>query len=57
MCLIHKWGIWKQYEIKEPERRLSENWSLAACKEWRQYKRCSKCGKVKDVLINTVVEG
>jgi len=57
MCFIHEWEKWEQYEITIPERRITKSWGLCAVKEYRQRKKCKKCGKVKDEIINTVVIG
>ena len=53
MC-FHKWGKWEQYEIEVPERRLTQRWVLSAAIEYRQKRKCLKCGKVRDELINQV---
>lgn len=52
-CIFHKWGDWAQYHIQTPERRISKRWYLSAVTEYRQKKKCGKCGKVKDIVIRT----
>lgn len=51
MCLFHKWGKWKEYTVKIPERSITENWAWRAEIQKRQRKTCEKCGKIKDRLI------
>lgn len=55
MCIFHKWEKWEQYEVNIPARRLTKSYGLCASRESRQRKRCMKCGKVKDELINIVI--
>lgn len=55
ICIIHKWGKWRQYQENIPARQITENWGLSAAIEYRQVKMCDKCGKAKDELIKTKV--
>ena len=52
-CIFHDWSWWVQYHLQIPARRISKNYELSAAREYRQVKRCGKCGKVKDSLIRT----
>lgn len=52
MCIFHKWGKWEQYEFARDERHLTSRWSLGACIETRQRKKCERCGKVKDEYLS-----
>lgn len=47
MCIFHKWSKWEQYDVKVPERMLSEFWRISGATYHMQKKTCKKCGKVK----------
>ena len=56
MCIFHKWSKWEQYEQKgtivlgrlAPKNVQGKSFN---CVDLRQRRRCVKCNKVQDRLI------
>lgn len=54
MCFFHRWEKGEQFEVVIPKRRVTENFVLCVIKEYRQRRRCSKCGKVVEEVISNI---
>lgn len=48
MCLWHKWGKWKQYEVELSE--AAKRYKSIGV-EVRQKRVCEKCGTMQDKLV------
>ena len=54
MCIFHKWGKWEEYATNIPSHRISENFITVAATDFRQKKKCERCGYVKDESIRQI---
>lgn len=45
MCIFHRYGKWRQYEVHVPARPLTKNWGLCAAIEYRQKRFAKNAGK------------
>jgi hypothetical protein len=49
MCFFHKWSRWVQYNHSYAY--MHEDGTIINKVDARQYKKCMRCGKTRDVLI------